>query len=273
MKSRASLFMKYLLMIIVGITLNVRFACGQGVAITSTGTGGNWSEGSTWEVGVVPSAGDDVVIAGPVIVDANSECANLTVNTSQLLRSGDGSYYTLTIGGNLVNAGSIQDNGDTELKIELAGNLDNQGSMENDKITFDGTADQVVSMSTDAIFISVLWQAKDSTTAVVLGSSLTLHNCRLDFSYSDEFSYLILPAGSDYTLSLLGDACYTDDIIIEGNGNTLFLSGGAYLDGSTTLEDLVLTGTVVEPEPVFPYWSSPATVMFHMPGGLVLSMA
>jgi len=227
-------------LILIGLMISLL----QAQQITSTTTGGNWSEGSTWEGGVAPSASNDVVIAGDVVVDANEECASLSINTGTILRSGEGSYYTITINGDLVNAGSIQDNGDTELNLELAGNLDNQGSMENDKIIFNGPGEQTVSMSENGAFIGMEWVAKDSTAAVVLGSSIMLHNCRLDFSYSDELSYLIMPAEADYTLGLVGEACFTDDIHILGNGNTIFLTGGAYLDGSTTLEDMVLTGTV-----------------------------
>jgi len=215
-----------------------------GGAITSTTTGGNWSEAGTWVGGVVPTASDNVIIDGDVVVDQTSECADLTVNTGNILRSGTGFYQNLTVNGVLSNAGTIQDNGDTELNLILKGNLNNSGLIENDDIMFEGAADQYISMSSGAVFQNVHFGAKDSTTSVILTSDLELTDCEIDFDWSDETTSLIIPEGSGFRLELLGTNCFATDIIIDGNGNELYMSQGAYLYQDAVLSNTRLTGTV-----------------------------
>ncbi|MHC0439385.1 T9SS sorting signal type C domain-containing protein [Flavobacterium sp. 3-210] len=69
--------------------------------ITSTSTGGNWSDTSSWVGGVVPSATDDVVIAtGATITGAG------TINAK-----------TLTINGNLIVSNTVTLNSVTQVTI------------------------------------------------------------------------------------------------------------------------------------------------------------
>lgn len=215
-----------------------------GDAITSTTTGGNWSEDSTWVGGVVPTASDNVIIDGDVVVDQNSECVDLTVNSGNILRSGTGFYQNLTVNGVLSNAGTIQNNGDTDLNIELKGDLLNSGTIENDDIYFVGATDQYLSMSSGAVFQNVHFGAKDSMTSVILASDLQLTDCEIDFNYSGETTSLIIPEGSGFNLQLLGANCFATDVIIEGNGNVLYMSQDAYLYQDAYLRNIILTGTV-----------------------------
>ncbi len=68
---------------------------------TSTATGGNWNSTSTWSTGVIPLAGDQVVIAttgtNAVTVDGMRTCIKLTINSrGRLIISGTN---TLTVNG------------------------------------------------------------------------------------------------------------------------------------------------------------------------------
>jgi|GEM_PF-1628502 len=210
--------------------------------ITSTTAGGNWSEAATWIGGVVPTATDNVVIDGDVMVDLFPECDDLTVNTGNILSSGSGSYNNLTVNGTLNNAGIIQDNGDTDLNIILKGDLLNSETIVNDDILFNGATDQYLSMTPGAVFQNLHFGAKDSTTAVVLASDLRLTDCEVDFNWSDETTSLIIPEGSGFRLELLGANCFATDILIDGNGNDLYMSQGAYLFQDAYLSDMRLTG-------------------------------
>ena len=58
---------------------------GYCATITSKGTGGNWSEPSTWIGGVIPGSNDDVVIAvgTDVIINSVVNCTSLIIQQSQ----------------------------------------------------------------------------------------------------------------------------------------------------------------------------------------------
>ncbi len=217
---------------------------GSGDGITSTTSGGNWSETNTWIGGVVPTASDNVIINGEVVLDQNSECNDLFINAGKILRSSTGFYQNLTVNGNLSNSGTIQNNDDTDLNLILKGNLNNNGTIQNDDIMFNGTTNQNISMTTDAVFQDVHFGAKDSTVSVILNSDMTFTDCEIDFDWSDETTRLIIPEGSGFVLKLNGENCFASDIIVEGNGNDLYMSQGAYLYQDAYLRNIMLTGTV-----------------------------
>ncbi|MFC2085915.1 hypothetical protein ACFLRO_01740, partial [Bacteroidota bacterium] len=50
--------------------------------ITSVAGGGSWWETATWIGGQVPTASDDVIVNGPVIVRGDDTCRDLTVNAA-----------------------------------------------------------------------------------------------------------------------------------------------------------------------------------------------
>ena len=74
----------------------------------STGTGGNWHSGSTWIAGSVPDTSAIVTISAgtTVTVDSNVQCYRLTIESGGVLVIPDG--VTLTVTGELVNNGTIQ---------------------------------------------------------------------------------------------------------------------------------------------------------------------
>jgi trimeric autotransporter adhesin len=67
--------------------------------ITSTTGGGNWSAGTTWVGGNIPSSNDEVVINGSVIINSSKACVKLTINSSKSLSFATGGYV-LTITNN-----------------------------------------------------------------------------------------------------------------------------------------------------------------------------
>jgi hypothetical protein len=80
--------------------------------VTSTAAGGNWSAGSTWVGGVAPAAGQSVTIAGPVSVDINTPTVNnVTVNAGSTLTIQNIAASTMTYNGNLVVCGTLINNG------------------------------------------------------------------------------------------------------------------------------------------------------------------
>ncbi|MBL7970781.1 MAG: hypothetical protein JNL03_04600, partial [Prolixibacteraceae bacterium] len=93
----------------------------QAATITSTGTGGVWTAGSSWLGGVAPGANDDAIIVSgaTVTIDAAAVVNNLTINNGgTLIVSGTN---TLTVNGSWTNNGIFTANSST---VVLGGSTD-----------------------------------------------------------------------------------------------------------------------------------------------------
>jgi hypothetical protein len=113
-----------------------------GATITSTATGGNWSAVSTWVGGVVPSYGDDVVIASgsTVTVNMNAEAKSIVIVGELILAT---SYKLIVYGdftvaastGSSVPAGNfkIKESGSSTTTLIVLGNYINNGITDFDK--------------------------------------------------------------------------------------------------------------------------------------------
>ena len=94
---------------------------------TSTATGGAWSATATWVGGIVPLAGDDVVIAttvgNSVTLGANTTITNVTINAGATLNIAN---RRLSVSGFFTNNGTVSG---TSGQVNLAtGNFSNSGS-------------------------------------------------------------------------------------------------------------------------------------------------
>ncbi|MBD2715965.1 T9SS type A sorting domain-containing protein [Microvirga sp. STR05] len=78
-------------------------------AISSTATGGNWSDATTWVGGVVPTSADDVTVASgaTVMLDVAGSCASLTVEATASLLTSATAAYSLQVAGNVTNNGTL----------------------------------------------------------------------------------------------------------------------------------------------------------------------
>ncbi|SFE75745.1 beta strand repeat-containing protein, partial [Sunxiuqinia elliptica] len=75
--------------------------------ITSSASSGNWSNPTSWSGGVVPGASDDVVITAgtTILVDANTTCQSITIESGGILQIANS--ITLTLTGDWTNSGSF----------------------------------------------------------------------------------------------------------------------------------------------------------------------
>ncbi|MBS1904934.1 MAG: T9SS type A sorting domain-containing protein [Bacteroidetes bacterium] len=118
--------------------------------ITSKSTGGNWEDASTWVGNTVPTATNDVVIAGTVSVTSSaSTCRNLTVNSGSFLQNGGGlGWVTFVVRGNIVNNGTIRNNPvNYVLVLDLRGDVTNNGVWQPSNTYFATKQDQHISQS------------------------------------------------------------------------------------------------------------------------------
>lgn len=122
-------------LIFISITLFV-FSVNNFSQIYSTYSGGLWNDPNTWVGGVIPDAGNDVVIEGPVVHASASGytilteyCNNLTITSNGSLRNGDygggSGIFPLVVFGNVVNNGLVENGASDFIKISITGDLEN----------------------------------------------------------------------------------------------------------------------------------------------------
>ncbi len=109
------------------VTFLITFAANSifGATITSTTSGGNWSNASTWVGGKLPKQNDDVVIAGAVTINTDVTCKLLRISSGRTLSFATGGY-TLTITGTwitvLENLGGTFNAGDGVVEFKTNSN-------------------------------------------------------------------------------------------------------------------------------------------------------
>ncbi|MDI9524905.1 MAG: hypothetical protein QM218_05350 [Candidatus Cloacimonadota bacterium] len=218
------------------------FVQGWAVTITSTTAGGNWNNPATWGGGQIPTAYDDVVIAGPVKACDTHDCFcnHLTVNAGSFLYGGNGggSEDGLYVYGNLTNHGTIRDHPlGWGMLLRSYGNITNSGSFTPEILYLHGTADQFISGSGN--FSPLNMKDQGSASPVRLLSDLSMAGSRIDLN---EGTLDLCGGGSPHTLSLSGGYIY-NGFVHGGNGAALALSNVAKLY-DLDIDECVFAGTV-----------------------------
>ena len=203
--------------------------------ITSSLEGGAWSDPLTWIGGNVPGADDDVVIQGPVHL-TNTACHNLTVTETGLLENTYGNNRVLTVGGDVHNSGTIQDNPvNYHLELQIAGNVVHSGIWTNYKTNLNGTDAQSITAAEGAVFDGYYFYITGAARTINALSSITVLNNY--FNLYD--STLDLNEGSELyceSLNMTGGS-------IEANFNRVAFDGGNFID-YITIANGVLDGIV-----------------------------
>ena len=125
--------MRYIYLLMIAF---IGFVSPSFAQITSTASGGDWSNTATWVGAVVPGASDDVIIAdgATVTIDVNADALSLVVGqgVSGSLIYQAGGARTLTVSGNvtITSGGSFQSanaGAQTGHELFVGGNLTNNG--------------------------------------------------------------------------------------------------------------------------------------------------
>jgi len=202
--------------------------------ITSTTTGGNWGETTTWVGGNIPTATDNVIIAAGATVNLNvgSVCNNLTVNGSLLLNIA--SQSLIVTGTTTINANGIINfttNTTTDFLRSFNDIVVNAGGTWNSRslVTITGNI------------------TNNGTFSTLTGNSITFSGENKTFSGADiKISNNVTITGS-YTnnssdLTFNGNLLGTGTLINSAN-RTLYLMGGT--NSITTLAVSTSPNTVV----------------------------
>ncbi|NOZ08927.1 MAG: T9SS type A sorting domain-containing protein [FCB group bacterium] len=202
--------------------------------ITSTESGGNWSASGSWIGGVVPTAGDDVIIDG-ITIASEAACANLTVNNTGTLTNNN-SFQTLTVNGDILNNGTVTQNpSGWLLTVELTGNLINNSEWSCGPTHFIGSVVQEVNAAPGTVFSCSSFGSIDATTSVLAAADISFAGTEINFAGGQ----LEMPSGS--TLTIAGGSL--QNTILVGNGAFLEVNGSGYL-ANNTISDMALRGIV-----------------------------
>lgn len=242
--------------------------------IQSTPAGGSWSSGSTWSGGAVPTADDDVILAGPVTVAGSPQCLSLSVLPAGGLAGAQvAPPRVLTVTGSVFNQGSITD-GAYGLELQIGGDLDNRGVWTCGATTLIGDADRSIGhwpghrLETDLAFLPGASGDLLTTTPLEVSGNVTMTGGRLvlgpDCPFTLEagnFQGDLAAAGNEMRFeswSYLSN-CTIDDVVLVGEADASFLvtfttrlevrgslqNGGTGGGGSVLIEgDLVNHGTI-----------------------------
>ncbi len=207
--------------------------------IASTTAGGNWNAIGTWIGAVVPTANDNVIINGTVLVNTTASCLDLTINSTGILQNSSSYSYHLNVYGNLNNVGIIKSHpSGGRFYLHSAGNIVSSGTFTPYSLDLISTTDQHISST--GTFSPAFITDEDSASALILLTDLNLSNTDMNLSNAA----LVLNSNSaTVNLSLLGGSL--KNVIIQGgNGATLTLSNNCLLQ-DVSGDEIVLAGDIM----------------------------
>lgn len=243
--------MKKLVLVFI---VSFSFICLWGL-IESNPSGGTWNDGNSWIGGLVPSPEDDVLITSNIVINVDASCHNFTISSSGLIQNSYGDHRQFTINGNLSNAGFIKNNPNGYyLFVYVKGNVENSGFILNYELAFLGEEAQYFTNSGSLSPAYLIDNYPNSS--VILLSDISTNNTIIDFN-NDRL--VLNSASGTFNLSMSGG--YMIDTILEGgNGATLSMTGGCYLENSYA-DEIVFNGTIIiKDNVVIDYLINQATV-------------
>lgn len=252
------------------------FFCADAAIITSTSSGGNWNDPTTWVGGIVPRSTDDVVIAtnATVLMDAvntSSGILSLTVSSGSTLQtSSSAGNIRFYIKGNITNNGTINlwlsstqgsgitltgnstwsGSGTWNLAQIFIGNFaleinDNISVVINRSVTVGNGSLNVINKSAGFTFV---FSGPENITTASLSSSIFYGNITVDKTNSSYLRFAATAISSaTNTINVLGNIniLYGNELQVYTNNlldirNNLFGSGK--ITGGTT-SDIQISGT------------------------------
>ena len=186
--------------------------------ITSTSSGGYWSDTTTWVGHVVPTESNNVVIAGNVYVNMEAKCKNLTVNNGDTLKRVSYFIQTLYVTGDLTNNGVITSG---DFTIDITGNIVNNGVWEQGVIHFSGTNDNTITMASTKSINNTTIRKSDTNSFLIIGSDSKYNSCVFGNRYYNSSFYKIkIKAGTGYVLDLMKTS-QLQGVKFNGSGSVL----------------------------------------------------
>ncbi|RYY89501.1 MAG: T9SS type A sorting domain-containing protein [Chitinophagaceae bacterium] len=225
---------------------NISLTSAAPATITSNGAGGNWSSTATWIGGVVPTVGDNVIIAdgSTVTIDAgNPSINNLTIGggTSGNVVYSTTAAQTLTVAGDLtINSGGSLKTAATGTvtthALSLAGNVTNNGTLDMSTSTNNAGGTITFTGSTSAAWTNGASSVTNLRTASVTLNKGTSSSTVLTFTPGGTFSvqgtstlaFLTITNGQ---FALAGSGAFSNPVFATA-GYTIPSTGGFWLNNA-----------------------------------------
>ncbi len=206
-----------------------------GAVIYSSSSGGYWTNPATWQGGVVPGSSDQVVVTSTIDINQNVACAGLTVTSTGLVRNWIYDTWSLSVLGNLSNAGTITNHGNGgHLLFMFTGDMVNSGVINNTRIYTNGTANQ--NLSNTGSYQPSEWWDEVSASQLTLQTDLYTTRTWIDLNGST-----LVMNGHELNLN---EGYLREATLSGGNGASLELANGAYL-ALLNGNEVILQGTAI----------------------------
>lgn len=212
----------------IGLLLTATFA--KGGTITSTSTGGRWTDTGTWVGGVAPKTTDIVVIASGATVNIESAttCAGITINGTLIL----GGTGTKTFKGNvIINSNGVW-NETGVAAINYAGNLQNDGATftaNTGMHTFTGSAKTISGASVIAIPKLTISDETTNNGTLIVSTTLAGSGGKLTNGATGILSF--------------GGSSISPALITTASGNLVNYTGATQIVKATSYYNLILSGS------------------------------
>jgi len=207
--------------------------------ITASATGGNWDDTAAWVGGVIPGAGDDVIIdatSGNITVSDNRNC--LTINFSGYTGTFTiNSGFTLSINGASITLGSGMTYDPSQTGVLVC--VNNTATL---TINFNGVTIPYLTLGRV--------QPGQLKTVTISGVNPTINNLVIANGSSNS---AVAFAGVGFTIknslnTTLG-GCWDAAITFDNSGGTVTIQGGAshaYTRNANTASYTIISGTTLE---------------------------
>ena len=232
--------------------------------IQSTAIGGYWNDPNTWIGNVVPGAGNDVIINGPVVQASASGytilteyCNNLTITASGSLRNGGygGGFgvFPLVVAGSVINNGVVSNGSEDCIKIFIAGDLENNNIWMPYETEFQTSSNHNLSLAAGKSFGSRLRNNGSHTFTALTDMLFTCDysvdgNLFRDHFYLNGYTFNIGNHSIELRQCMINKGTLTGNIEILGTFTTGWAEGYDIRDtllfvGNVTVTD-TLTGNI-----------------------------
>jgi len=224
--------------------------------IQSTTQGGTWYDPLTWVGGVIPGSGSNVIINGPVYVDAAAYCNDMLISPNGGLRNYSNNNQTLIASGSITNNGIIGNN-NYIFTLYVAGNVSNNGTWQNYYTYLSGSSNQNLTLNQPFGGQYLSWYKPSGQ--LMAHSDLSFQNCNIDMGFGiiDFVQGDRISVNGGYILNVILERTTANEDTLElhmvsshitnGTVNTdvLVMTGSVLVEGSTTINaDVVNQGTL-----------------------------